>query len=105
LKLNPNYQNYQPTPEESVSPQVLQSQFKAVMNWDGICADLSNITRPTLVIVGMEDIFTPVGNSLMIVEKDPAAWLVQIKDAGHGLMNQYPDKFNKIVSTFLRINS
>jgi pimeloyl-ACP methyl ester carboxylesterase len=45
----------------------------------------------------------PDGNSLMIVDKIPAAWLVQIRDAGHGLMNHYPDQFNKIVSTFLEI--
>lgn len=45
----------------------------------------------------------PAGNSLMIVDKIPVAWLVQIRDAGHGLMNQYPDQFNKIVSTFLEI--
>jgi pimeloyl-ACP methyl ester carboxylesterase len=58
------------------------------------------ITHPTLVIVGTEDIFTPAGNSLMIVGKIPPAWLVQIRDAGHGLMNEYPDQFNRIISTF-----
>jgi pimeloyl-ACP methyl ester carboxylesterase len=101
LSANPEYQNYMPIPKESVSPQVLQAQFKAIENWTGTCDDLSNITQPTLIIVGTEDIFTPAGNSLMIVEKIPSAWLIQIKDAGHGLMNQYPDKFNRIVSTFL----
>jgi len=45
----------------------------------------------------------PAGNSLMIVDKIPAAWLVQIRDEGHGLMNQYPDQFNKIVLPFLEI--
>jgi pimeloyl-ACP methyl ester carboxylesterase len=54
-----------------------------------------------LVIVGTEDIFTPAANSLMIVDKIPSAWLVQIRDAGHGLMNQYPNQFNRMVSTFL----
>jgi pimeloyl-ACP methyl ester carboxylesterase len=38
----------------------------------------------------------------MIAEKIPAAWLVQIRDAGHGLMYQYPDKINRIVTTFLQ---
>jgi pimeloyl-ACP methyl ester carboxylesterase len=103
LKVNPDYQNYMPIPKESVSPRVLQFQFEAIMNWDGICAELSNIIQPTLVIVGTEDIFAPAGNSLMIVNKIPSAWLVQIKDAGHGLMNQYPDQFNRIISTFLDI--
>jgi pimeloyl-ACP methyl ester carboxylesterase len=103
LSANPEYQNYMPIPKESVSPQVLQAQFKAIENWTGTCADLSNVAQPTLVIVGTEDIFTPARNSLMIVDEIPAAWLIQIKDAGHGLMNQYPDKFNKIVLAFLEI--
>jgi pimeloyl-ACP methyl ester carboxylesterase len=33
--------------------------------------------------------------------KIPGAWLVQIKGAGHDLMFQYPDKFNKVLQTFL----
>jgi pimeloyl-ACP methyl ester carboxylesterase len=48
-----------------------------------------------LVIVGTEDIWTPADNSLMITEKIPGAWLVQIRDAGHGLMYQYPEQFSK----------
>lgn len=101
LKANPDYQNYMPIPKESVSPQVLQAQFEAIESWDSTCTNLSNITQPTLVIVGTEDIFTRAANSLMIVDKIPSAWLVQIRDAGHGLMNQYPNQFNRIVSTFL----
>jgi pimeloyl-ACP methyl ester carboxylesterase len=101
LRANPDYQSYMPIPEESVSPQVLKAQFEAIENWNGTCNNLSNITKPTLVIVGTEDIFTPAPNSLMIVNKIHSAWLVQIRDAGHGLMNQYPDKFNRAVSTFL----
>jgi pimeloyl-ACP methyl ester carboxylesterase len=65
---------------------------------------LSSITQQALIIVGTDDLFTPAANSLMIAEKIPAAWLVQIKDAGHGLMSQYPDKFNRIVMTFLENN-
>jgi pimeloyl-ACP methyl ester carboxylesterase len=46
--------------------------------------------------------WTPAANSLMIAERIPGLWLVQIKDAGHGLMYQYPDKFSKVISTFLQ---
>lgn len=45
--------------------------------------------------------WTPAANSLTIAQKIPGAWLVQIRDAGHGLMYQFPDKFSKVVSTFL----
>jgi pimeloyl-ACP methyl ester carboxylesterase len=58
-----------------------------------------------LIIVGTEDAFTPAANSLIIAEKIPAAWLIQIRDAGHGLMYQYPDKFNNVVLTFLQTAS
>ena len=40
-------------------------------------------------------------NSLKIVEKIPGAWLVQIKDAGHAVMDQYPEEIGKILNTFL----
>jgi hypothetical protein len=33
--------------------------------------------------------------------KIPGAWLVQIKDAGHAVMNQYPAEIGKILNTFL----
>ena len=105
FKANPNYQNYIPLPKESVSPEIIQRQNEAIVSWitRGTCNALSNITQPTLVIVGTDDIWTPAVNSLMIAERIPGSWLVQIKDAGHGLMYQYPDKFSKVVSTFLQI--
>jgi pimeloyl-ACP methyl ester carboxylesterase len=40
---------------------------------------------------------------LMTAEEIPAVWLVQIRDAGHGLMYLYPDKIARIVTTFLQI--
>ena len=63
---------------------------------------MSKITQSTLVMVGSDDIWTHAANSLMIAEKIPGAWLFQIRDAGHGLMYQYPDKFSKVISTFLQ---
>jgi pimeloyl-ACP methyl ester carboxylesterase len=72
-------------------------------NWSGNCQILGNITSPTLAIVGTDDYFTPSANSINIVEKVPGAWLMQIKDAGHGLMYQYPEIFNEAVLSFLSI--
>jgi pimeloyl-ACP methyl ester carboxylesterase len=103
FKANPDYQNYIPLSKESVPPEIVQGQENAIISWftKGTCEDLSNVTQPTLVIVGTNDIWTPAANSLMIAEKVPAAWLVQIRDSGHGLMYQFPDKFTKVVLTFL----
>jgi pimeloyl-ACP methyl ester carboxylesterase len=104
FKANPNYQNYVPFPKESVSPETVQKQYEAMVSWitQGTCNALSKITQPTLVIVGTDDIWIPAANSLMIAEKIPGAWLSQIRDAEHGLMYQYPDKFSKVISTFLQ---
>ena len=44
-------------------------------------------------------------NSLKIVEKIPGAWLVQIKDAGHAVVDQYPAEISKILNTFLSTTS
>jgi pimeloyl-ACP methyl ester carboxylesterase len=58
-----------------------------------------------LVITGTEDVDVPVANSLIIAAKIPGSWLVQIKGAGHGLMQQYPDKFSRVLQTFLGITT
>ena len=71
-------------------------------NWNGACDALAKIAKPTLVITGTDDNkYQPYVNSLKIVEKIPGAWLVQIKHAGHAVMDQYPDKIGKILQTFL----
>ena len=37
-----------------------------------------------------EHLYQPHVNSLKIVEKIPGAWLVDIKNASHAVVNQYP---------------
>jgi len=71
-------------------------------NWNGACDDLAKIAKPTLVITGTDDnLYVPHVNSLIIASKVPGAWLVQVKNAGHAVMDQYPDEVGKIVQTFL----
>jgi pimeloyl-ACP methyl ester carboxylesterase len=105
FKANPDFLNYFPIPKESVSPEIMGKQSEAIAKWSGTCNAIHKITQPTLIIVGTEDIFTPAANSLILVERIPSSWLVQIRDAGHGLMYQYPDEFNRVLMTFLEYNS
>jgi pimeloyl-ACP methyl ester carboxylesterase len=71
-------------------------------NWSGACDELAKLAKPTLVITGTDDnLYQPHVNSLKIVEKIPGAWLVQIKDAGHAVVDQYPAEIGKILNTFL----
>ena len=104
IKSHPNFTF--PQPKETISPDILKKQFNIVedwfaTNWDGVCSQLSKISAPTLVITGTEDVAVPAANSLIIAQKIPGSWLVQIKGAGHGLMYQYPDKLSKVLQTFL----
>ena len=71
-------------------------------NWSGACDAEAKLAKPTLVISGTDDNdYMPHGNALILAGKIPGAWLVQIKDAGHAVMNQYPDEIGKILNTFL----
>jgi pimeloyl-ACP methyl ester carboxylesterase len=100
---NPNYLKDLPKTTETISNKTLDQQIEAIFNWTGVCSKLENITQPTLVIVGTDDVIASPVNSLLITEQIPGAWLVQIKDAGHGLMYQYPEEFSSILLTFLSI--
>jgi pimeloyl-ACP methyl ester carboxylesterase len=55
---NPNYQNYIPLSKESVPPEIIQRQENAIIDrfTTGTCNAFSNVTQPTLVIVGTDDI-------------------------------------------------
>ena len=71
-------------------------------NWSGACDEEAKLAKPTLVITGTDDNdYMPHENALILASKIPGAWLVQIKDAGHAVMNQYPEEIGKIVNTFL----
>ena len=60
------------------------------------------MAKPTLVITGTDDNYlVPHENALIIAGKIPGAWLVQIKDAGHAIMGQYPAEIGNILNTFL----
>jgi pimeloyl-ACP methyl ester carboxylesterase len=75
-------------------------------NWSGACDELAKIAKPTLVITGTDDNnYMPHANALVIAGKIPGAWLIQIKDAGHAVMDQYPGEISKILQTFLSTTS
>jgi pimeloyl-ACP methyl ester carboxylesterase len=92
-------------------PEVAKDQNKVAdawlaTNWSGACDELAKLAKPTLVITGADDNdYMPHGNSLKIAEKIPGAWLVQIKNASHAVISQYPEEVGKIMNTFLSTTS
>jgi pimeloyl-ACP methyl ester carboxylesterase len=103
---NPNFLETLPISSEIILSTTVKKQFEInekwfSKNWTGVCNQLQKVSIPTLIMTGTEDQAVPTANSLVLADKIPGAWLVQIKDAGHGLMYQYPTTFTKIVKTFL----
>lgn len=98
---HPNYQNNLPTSSEVITNKTLNLQTEAIINWPGACNQLDNITQQTLVIVGTDDVLTGPANSLLIAERIPGAWFVQMEGGGQGLVYQYPERFSDLVLTFL----
>ena len=112
IKLHPESIENIPTDVQEakpgLSPEAMNNQMNVGKewednpNWSGACDDLAKLGKPTLVITGTDDnMYVPHVNSLKIVEKIPGAWLVQIKNAGHAVADQYPEEMGKILNIFL----
>ena len=90
---------------EPASVDNIKRQIKAIKEWKGTCARLSQLEKATLVVVGTEDVLIPPENSRILAKSIPHATLVEVKNCGHGLMYQYPDRFARIVLDFLNTHS
>ncbi len=110
IKENPNFLELIPKTSETILSSTVKKQFEInedwlSTNWSGVCDLLQGVTKPSLIITGIEDEAIPSENSLILIDKIPGSWLVQIKDAGHGLMYQYPEIFTEIIETFLNVSA
>jgi 3-oxoadipate enol-lactonase len=83
-------------------PHAFAGQVAAILSIDdSLASELSDITAPTLVIVGNQDILTPRGDSEDIADRIPTAELVVISGAAHGLMVEHATTFNRVFLEFL----
>ena len=62
---------------------------------------LGEITAPTLVLVGAEDIFTPPYYARELAERIPGARLQVLERGGHGMPIEYPQAVNEALLAFL----
>ena len=104
LKENPDPRKYMQMPTEQVLPESIKNQGVACWKWAGTFSRLPQMKVPVLLITGTDDIVTPPQNSIMMADQIPAAWLVQIKNGGHGLMFQYPEKLVKTANLFMSMD-
>lgn len=84
-------------------PQSLESYLRqsAAFKKHDTLDRLSTITAPAHVIVGEEDIYTPIRYSLEIANGIPGATLTIIPEAGHGLFWEQTALFNQSLGNFM----
>jgi pimeloyl-ACP methyl ester carboxylesterase len=87
------------------SIQTMTAQLVALDAWGQAkgerFAELRNITQPTLVANGNNDVMVPTINSYTLAQHIPDAQLIIYPDAGHGAQYQYPDLFLAHARLFL----
>jgi 3-oxoadipate enol-lactonase len=62
---------------------------------------LAQIKSPTLVLVGKEDVLTPVAYSQVLAERIPGARLQILEHGGHGMTLEYAADVNNALLAFL----
>jgi len=79
------------------------AQVQAILATDDdVRFELRAIRVPTLVLVGSQDILTPLGDSEEIADLIPGAELAVIGGGAHGFMFEHASAFNRTALDFLR---
>lgn len=88
---------------ENLTPDSFLAQVQAILATDDdIRFELRTVQAPTLVLVGTQDILTPLGDSEEIADLIPGAELAVIGGGSHGFMFEHAAAFNRTVLDFLR---
>ena len=83
------------------TPQEVSYQDLVACDEFDIMDEVKNINVPTLIISGDKDILTPVKYSEYLFNQIRGAKLHIIKKAGHYMMQEKPEEFNKVLLNFL----
>jgi pimeloyl-ACP methyl ester carboxylesterase len=101
LREHPNPATYFPFPTETSPAISYDRQIEAIGSWNGTYSRLPEIRSPTLVLTGADDVISVPENAFVIGGRIPGAWVIQVPGGGHGVMYQYPEKFDRIITFFL----
>ncbi len=85
----------------STSPRTIAASLRGMAARPDRTRDLLYITIPTLVVVGGEDVITPVADARSMVEELRNATLAIIPDAGHMAPLENPTATNLAILSFL----
>lgn len=84
----------------TVGQKATRADYAACNEFD-IMSRLSEITAPTLILVGSEDALTPPKYARYLKENIAGSTLVEVPGAGHIVMAQRPDAVNAAIGKFL----
>jgi 3-oxoadipate enol-lactonase len=86
----------------NVEPDAFAAQVDAILEADeALRESLADVTVPTLVIVGSQDVLTPMADAEEIAEAIPGALLAVVRGGAHGFMFEHARVFNSTVRDFL----
>ena len=87
--------------QRPLDPVALAHRMKAAYAHDTYDR-LSQITCPTLVITGKDDVLISWENSRILAERVPSAKLVLLEPAGHCFWLEQPEQSREAITTFLQ---
>jgi pimeloyl-ACP methyl ester carboxylesterase len=82
------------------SQEILGKQWAAITQHDA-CSRLQNISSPTLILTGSEDVLIPPENAKVMAQRIPDARMISIDDGGHLFLIEQSEQFNEAVIDFL----
>ncbi len=80
---------------------IIRRDFAGCNEFD-VMDRVSEIRLPTLIIVGEEDVMTPVKYAAYLHDKIPDSELVTIKGAGHSVMLERPTEMNEAILDWIK---
>lgn len=86
------------------TPHAIYHQTRAILATNTLDR-LSEIRCPTLIVVGKQDILTPVKFSEQLTQGIPNAELVVLDRGGHGFLVEFADAVATVMLNFLRKHS
>jgi|Deesub1362A_J573_1020465.scaffolds.fasta_scaffold00017_123 pimeloyl-ACP methyl ester carboxylesterase len=89
---------------KETSPDVTERDFRLCDAFDftrDYEAGSINIPVPTLIVVGADDVLTPIEYSKYLHTRIPSSEMVIIEDAGHMVMLEQSSEFNALLLRFL----